>query len=83
MICESGGLSKSWVVYSVLEAVNAFCKVNQLTPSKMVKLLKSPEDHDELFGNFLHFLKRRGYTGVTIQKYMNGLKVFLKFLDSY
>ena len=29
-VCKSEGLSRSWTLYSVLAAVDAFCKVNQL-----------------------------------------------------
>ena len=83
VVCKSGGLSKSWTLYSVLAAVDVFCRANQLTPSEMIMILKSSENCGKFFVNFLHFLRSQGYTSITIRRYMSGLKDFLIFHNAF
>ena len=70
---------RDWAVYGPLRALAFFCRVNGVTPSELVERFRDGGDHDEVWEAFFSALKARGYTGVTVKRYLTGIRAFLSF----
>ncbi|RLE63165.1 MAG: hypothetical protein DRJ38_08205 [Thermoprotei archaeon] len=70
-----------WAVYGPLKALAFFCRVNGISPSELVERLKNGGDSRELWERFLMALKQRGCTGVTVKRYLVGLRGFLDYYN--
>ena len=70
-----------WAVYGPLRALAFFCRVNGVSPSRLVEMLREGRDSRELWERFLTAMRRRGCTGVTVKRYLVGLRGFLDYYN--
>ena len=75
-VCGGFSRRENDSVYIALKALAVFCRVSGLSPSELVGVL--PE-RDELWERFFIELKRGGRTGVTANRYVDGLRMFLAY----
>lgn len=77
----SGGfeaLRRGEGAYTSLKALAFFCRVSGLGPGELVEALKN--GREDLWELFFGELRRTGRTGITANRYLAGLRAFLRYV---
>jgi len=70
-----------WIVYGPLRGVSVLCRVAGVSPSELVERIRGGDGCDDVWKRFFAYLKERGYTGVTANRLLTGIRGFLKYFD--